>query len=170
MSAVRRSLPLLAGLVLFACASYGPGPPIGGAAVDPNADFSTYRTFDFLPVPAGVPSVLPSLGYFGLEGAIARGFSDVGVVRSIGGDPAVRVAYYAGGRQVDTQAWGYRIGPGPVVQVADVPSTCLVVDVVDAGSRVLVWRGIATDALVSPDGVYPAVRQMFQQWPGPRAP
>jgi hypothetical protein len=170
MSAVRRSLPILAGLVLLACASYGPGPPIGGAAVDPGADFPAYRTFDFLPIPAGVPSVLPSLGYFGLEGAIARGFSDVGVVRSIGGDPAVLVAYHAGGRPVDVQAWGYRTGPGAIVQVADVPSTCLVVDVVDAGSRVLVWRGIATDALVSPDGVDPAVRQMFRQWPVPRAP
>jgi hypothetical protein len=170
MVAARRSLPLLAGLVLCACASYGPGPPVAGAAVDPGADFSMYRTFDFLPVPAGMPSVVPSLGYFGLEGAIARAFSDVGVVRSIGGDPAVVVAYYQGGRQADTQAWGYRTGPGPLVQVVEVPSTCLVVDVVDAGSRVLVWRGIATDALVSPDGVYPAVRQMFQQWPGPRGP
>jgi hypothetical protein len=170
MSVARRSLPLLAGLALLGCASYGPGPPVGGAAMDAQADFSGYRTFDFLPVPPGTAAVAASLGYFGVEGAIARGFGDVGVVRSIGGTPSVLVAYYAGGRQVDVQAWGYRTGPGPLVQVAEVPSTCLVVDVVDAGTRVLVWRGIATDALVSPQNLQPAVQQMFQQWPGPRSP
>jgi hypothetical protein len=170
MSLVRRSLPLLAGLALFACASYGPGPPIGGASRDAGADFSSYRTFDFLPLPAGTAPISASLGYFSVEGAIAQGFGDVGLVRSIGGDPSVLVAYFAGGRQVDVQAWGYRTGPGPLVQVSDVPPSCLVVDVVDAGSRVLVWRGIATDALLSPQNVAPAVRQMLQQWPGPRAP
>jgi hypothetical protein len=56
-----------------------------------------------------------------------------------------------------------------VVEVIDVPSSCLVVDMIDAGTKVLVWRGIATDALLSPEAVDPAVRQMLQGWP-PRGP
>src|SRR5512137_701215 len=84
--------------------------------------------------------------------------------RSISGSPDLLVAYHQGGRQVDGTAWGYRTAGNPVVEVVDVPSSCLVVDMIDAGTKVLVWRGIATDALLSPQAVDPAVRQMLQGW------
>jgi hypothetical protein len=153
---------------LLGCAS-SPSVPVGGATYQASTDFSSYRTFDFVPVPAGAARLTASLDYFGVDGVLARDLSAAGLARSISGSPDLLVAYYQGGRQVDVTAWGYRTAGDPVVEVVDVPSSCLVVDLVDAGTKVLVWRGIATDALLSPQAVDPAVRQMLQGWP-PRGP
>jgi hypothetical protein len=149
---------------LLGCATY-PSVPVGGASYQDTTDFSSYRTFDFVPVPAGASRLVATLGYFEVEGVLARDLSAAGLARAIGGTPDLLVAYYQGGRQVDVTAWGYRTAGDPVVEVADVPSSCLVVDLVDAGRKVLVWRGIATDALSSPQALDPAVRQMLQGWP-----
>jgi hypothetical protein len=149
---------------LLGCASY-PSVPVGGASYRSATDFSSYRTFDFVPVPSGLARVATSLDYFGVDGVLARDLSAAGLARSIGGSPDLLVAYYQGGRQVDVAAWGYRTAGDPVVEVIDVPSSCLVVDMIDAGTKVLVWRGIATDALSSPQAIDPAVRQMLQGWP-----
>jgi Domain of unknown function (DUF4136) len=149
---------------LLGCASY-PSVPDGGAAFQAGTDFSSYRTFDFVSVPPGAARLAASLEYFGVDGVLARDLSAAGLARSIGGAPDLLVAYYQGGRQVDVTAWGYRTAGNPVVDVIDVPSSCLVVDLVDAGRGVLVWRGIATDALTSPQAVDPAVRQMLRGWP-----
>jgi hypothetical protein len=149
---------------LAACASY-PTVPVAGASYQTGTDFSSYRTFDFVPVPAGAARYGASLAYFGIDGVLDRNLSSAGLARSISGTPDLLVAYYQGGRQVDVTAWGYRTAGNPVVDVIDVPSSCLVVDLVDASTKVLVWRGIATDALVSPQAVDPAVRQMLQGWP-----
>jgi hypothetical protein len=152
-------------LLLAGCATGG-GVPIGGASYQAGTDFSSYRTFDFFPVPAGGARVVATLDYFGVDGALARGLGEIGLARSIGGSPDLLVAYYQGGTQVDVSAWGYATAGNPVIDVIDVPSSCLVVDLVDATTKVLVWRGIATDALSSAQSVDPAVRQMLQGWPG----
>jgi hypothetical protein len=149
---------------LLGCAS-SPSVPVGGATYQTGTDFSSYRTFDFVPVPSGAARIAASLEYFGIDGVLARNLSAAGLARSIGGSPDLLVAYYQGGRQVDLTAWGYRTAGNPVVEVIDVPSSCLVVDMIDAGTKVLVWRGIATDALLSPEAVDPAVGQMLQGWP-----
>ncbi len=159
------AVALVASVSLAGCATGG-GMPIGGSSYQQGADFSRYQTFDFVPVPAGGARIAASLAYFGIDGVLANDLGQVGLVRSIGGSPDVLVAYYQGGKPVDVTLYGYSTAGNPVIDVADVPSTCLVVDVVDAGSRVLVWRGIATDALVSTSSVDPAVRQMLQSWPG----
>lgn len=169
MPVTRRLAPLLLAAAC-SCASYGPPPPVAGVSFETGTDFSIYRTFDFLPVPPALATVAASLDYFGIDGILARDLNEVGLLRSLGGSPDLLVAYYQGGRQVDIGAWGYRAGPGTPVAVQDVPASCLVVDVIDAGSRVLVWRGIATDALLSRSSIEPAIRQMLQQWPGRRAP
>ena len=149
---------------LLGCAT-SPPVPAGGATYRSTTDFSSYRTFDFVPVPAGASRLAATLDYFEVEGVLARDLSAAGLARAIGGGPDLYVAYYQGGRQVDVTAWGYRTAGNPVVEVIDVPSSCLVVDLVDAGTKVLVWRGIATDALSSPQALDPAVRQMLQGWP-----
>lgn len=155
----------LSTLLLSGCATGG-GIPIGGASYQSGADLSAYRTFDFLPVPPGSARIAATLDYFGVDGVLARDLSQAGLSRSIGGTPDLLVGYYQGGTQVDTKAWGYGTAGDPVIDVATVPPSCLVVDLVDASTKVLVWRGIATDALVSADSVDPAVRQMLQGWPG----
>ena len=149
---------------LLGCAT-SPSVPDGGASYRSTTDFSSYRTFDFVPVPPGEARLEATLGYFGVEGVLDRDLSASGLARAIAGTPDLYVAYYQGGRQVDVTAWGYRTAGDPVVEVVDVPSSCLVVDLVDAGTKVLVWRGIATDALSSPEALDPAIRQMLQGWP-----
>jgi hypothetical protein len=159
-----RTAALALAAVLLGCASY-PTVPVAGASYQTGNDFSAYRTFDFVPVPPGAARIAASLDYFGIDGILARNLSNVGLARSIGGSPDLLVAYYQGGRQVDVTAWGYSTAGNPVVDVSDVPSSCLVVDLVDASRKVLVWRGIATDALLSTATIDPAVRQMLQGWP-----
>jgi hypothetical protein len=159
-----RAPALLLAAALLGCASY-PTVPVGGASYQTGNDFSSYRTFDFVPVPAGAARVAATLEYFDLDGILASDLSTAGMARSISGAPDLLVAYYQGGRQVDVTAWGYRTAGDPVVDVIDVPSSCLVVDLVDASTKVLVWRGIATDALTSPQATDPAIRQMLQGWP-----
>jgi hypothetical protein len=159
-----RAPATLLAAALLGCASY-PTVPVGGASYQTTTDFSSYRTFDFVPVPRGAARVAASLEYFDLDGVLASNLSAAGLARSIGGSPDLLVAYYQGGRQVDVNAWGYRTAGDPVVDVIDVPSSCLVVDLVDASTKVLVWRGIATDALSSPQAADPAIRQMLQGWP-----
>lgn len=139
---------------------------MGGASYQTGTDFSSYRTFDFFPVPPGGARVVETLESFGVDGVIARDLGTIGLARLMGGTPDLFVAYYQGGGQVDVADRGYSTAGNPVIDVIDVPSSCLVVDLVDASRKVLVWRGIATDALVSPQSVDPAVRQMLQGWPG----
>jgi hypothetical protein len=155
---------VLAAVALLGCASY-PTVPVAGASYQTGNDFSAYRTFDFIPIPPGLARIGATLDYFGVDGVLARDLSAVNLARSISGTPDLYVAYYQGGRQVDVRAWGYTTAGNPVVEVVDVPSSCLVVDLVDAGRMVLVWRGIATDALASPQAIDPAVRQMLRGWP-----
>jgi hypothetical protein len=159
-----RTPVLLLAAALLGCASY-PTVPVGGASYQTGNDFSAYRTFDFIPIPPGLARIGATLDYFGVEGVLARDLSAVDLSRSISGAPDLYVAYYQGGTQVDVRAWGYTTAGNPAVEVVDVPSSCLVVDLVDASRKVLVWRGIATDALTSPQAVDPAVRQMLTGWP-----
>jgi hypothetical protein len=155
-------------LAALGCATGG-GVPIGGATYQPGADFGSYRTFDFIPVPAGGSRIVATLDYYGVDGVLARDLGMVGLTRSIGGNPDLYIAYFQGGMQVDVRDWGYSTAGNPAAEILDVPSACLVVDVVDASKKVLVWRGIATDALASPQSIDPAVRQMLQGWPGRQA-
>lgn len=157
---------LVLAVAVSACAT-GSSIPMSGASWQTGADYSRYRTFDFLPIPAGGARIAATMDYFAVEGALADELSTVGnLPRSISGDPDLVVAYFQGGRQVDVTLLGYRTAGGDVVDPIDVPSSCLVVDLVDARTRVLVWRGIATDALSSASAMRPAIRQMLQQgWP-----
>jgi hypothetical protein len=156
---------LLLAVALAGCAT-GTGVPIGGASYQQGADFSSYFTYDFLPVPPGAARIAASLSYFDIDGVISRDLDQIGLARAIGGTPDLWVAYYQGGRTVSVSDWGYATAGGQVIDIAAVPSSCLVVDLVDVAKRTLVWRGVATDALVSPASVDPAVRQMLQSWPG----
>jgi len=136
-------------------------------ALDPAADFNAYRTFDFAPIPAGAASAMaPSLAALGVDGVLTRAFGTVGLARSLGGQPDLLIAYFAGGTAVNSDAWGYASASAAGISVLEVPSSSLVVDVVDARLRRLVWRGVAEGALLGPQNVDPAVRQMLRSyWP-----
>lgn len=169
MSLRPRAVVAAALLAVAGCATY-PTVPVAGATFQSGADFSSYRTFDFYPLPAGTARVVATMDYYAVEGALARNLGGVGLARLMGGTPDLWFAYFQGGTQVDTAAWGYRTAGDPGVSVVDVPSSCLVVDAVDASTRVLVWRGVATDALLDPSALDPAIRQMLQSWPGRQGP
>ena len=69
---------------LLGCATY-PSVPMAGATYQTGNDFSSYRTFDFIPVPPGAARFTASLEHFGIEGVLDRNLSSAGLARSIGG-------------------------------------------------------------------------------------
>lgn len=161
--------------VLAGCAT--PGGPgfgadptlVGGAWTGPGVDLAAYATFDVVPVPPGAARRMdPSFASFAVDGAIASRLSGVGLARAISGSPDLLVAYWQGGTVGDVAAFGYSAGAVPgAFDVAGFPSSTLVVDLVDARTRVLAWRGAAAGALTSREAVGPALARLLPGWPPP---
>jgi hypothetical protein len=91
------------------------------------------------------------------------------------GDPDFLVAYYAGtGRAVDTRAYqhSYHSGGSEVsTHTYEYPAGTIVVDVIDASSNTLVWRGTGVSEIPDdPDDYARAVRhtidKVVEQFPG----
>ena len=106
----------------------------------------------------------------------ARGFTKV----EAAGDPDVLVAYHAGfGRDLQVSGsasgWGgYRAGPGRwgSARVDQVLTGTLVVDMVNAKTRTIVWRGVATkdvDTKASPEkrekNINKTAEKLFKNYP-----
>jgi hypothetical protein len=104
---------------------------------------------------------------------VAKGFTRV----DPGSNPDVLVAYHASfSRDLEINGFstGYRWGPPRTgsARVEQVTVGTLVVDMVDAKSRTLVWRGIATkdlDPKASPEkrdkNINKAAEKMFKNYP-----
>lgn len=128
-----------------------------GSHVQPGLHMSPYRTYEWGPadaLPTGDPR-LDKNPYFQdyIEGAVERHMADKGIVRATG-TPDLLLHYhasidtridvgrsereYSSCRDADCGSW-----------VIDYEAGTLVLDVVDARSNQLIWRGWAQDA-VSP--------------------
>jgi len=170
-----RRLALLALLPAAALAAgcataggYGP-EVVGGAWSAPGARLSAYASFDALPLPPGAQRPTgPSFATLEVYGAVADRLSAVGLGRAISGTPDLLVACWQGGSPVDEAAFGYAAAgvPGSLA-VAALPPSTLVVDLVDARTRALAWRGAAAGALDSPAGLGPALAALLPGWPPP---
>ena len=153
-----------------------------GSYVDRRVDFSIYRTWDWSAADA-LPTSDPRLDnnqffrdYF--EGAVERGFAARRLVRA-SETPDLLVHYHANiTRQVDVAALEREYqncrGSGCYPSVIDYQAGTLIVDVVDARTDRLVWRGWAQHGM---DGVIDdqdrlerhvtlAVEKMLQRFPG----
>ncbi len=188
---MKERLPLLAGLWLLACAS----PNVGHDAY-PDAPLALYRSFGILEAKARPEA--PEDPRFGplldrhTEDAIDAALRSRGYVLRTGGDVDFLVSYanevrhelrhrssplgvgvgygtYVGsGVGIGTGM----VGPSHVTSRSIVKGT-LVIDVLEASSRRVVWRGWAKDTL-SPEGdpraeISAAVDEIFAQFP-PAAP
>jgi hypothetical protein len=129
---------------------------------DKEFDFGKLKSFDFNH-PAR-PSAKDTYGPNDLwsrriHDKLAKDLSVDGFQQTSAGSPDFLVAYYMGARQrTDVRYLGYGVphwgwhhwawgGWGPAFDVWDIPYTqsTLVVDVIDAHSNMLVWRGYDTD-------------------------
>jgi hypothetical protein len=133
--------------------------------VAPNADLSSLKTFQMMTPPHrrdGVPGpndpmLDNSITNRALSDAIATSFQARGYT-AVGTNPDFTVAYYASARErLDVTQWNYgypgRWGGwyGPVgYQVTPFVEGTVIVDVVDAKTHALVWRGRGVST-VSPD-------------------
>jgi hypothetical protein len=123
---------------------------------DPQADYSSYRTYDWMPsesrrvdLRARDPLVEQRI-----RDAIERELGAKGLQKVSSGDADVRIGYLLVLEEsLDAQAiysgaapdWQYRTyGPGTTAQQTRMLTTgTLVIDVFDAGKKELVWRGVA---------------------------
>jgi len=188
---VKERLPLLASLLLLACASSNVGHD-----VYPDAPLALYRTFGILEAKAqtGVPED-PRFGPLldrHTEDAIDAALRERGYVLRTSGDVDFLVSYANEIRQEHRHrsspirvgvGYGTHLGSGvglgsgwygPTdVTSRSIVKGTLVIDVLEASSKRVVWRGWAKDTL-SPHGdpraeIFAAVGEILAQFP-PAAP
>ena len=123
---------------------------------DPGIDFEAYQTFDWLAPPGTVVSDREAFPLLTLR--LKRAFEHE--LRAIGyekvdEDPDFLVAFHAAaGRRLTRTyftAWGFRYPPRRlprwrtgVVIMDDYEEGSLILDIIDADTEELVWRGVAT--------------------------
>jgi len=157
---------LLAALALGACATTGATGGGAPVSVDPAADFDRFRTFHLLPAPPGQtgggfsPALAETLR--SVPSALERSLASVSLVPAPGGTADLLVSFHVGGSPVSIQTLGYTAAFDPVLSVAGVGQASLVVDLVDARNRHLVWRGVAEGALASPAALEPALQRLLR--------
>jgi len=140
---------------------------------DTGTDFSDYRTFGWL---EGTPA--PSdLVQKRIVAAVESELTQKGLASATGDADVFVVTHASVGKQIriDADTWGYRGrwhgGWGTTTaNVSEIPVGTLVVDLVDAGSKELVWRGIASETLASnPEKsekrINKVVKKLFKKYP-----
>ncbi len=135
---------------------------------DRSAPFATYRTYAWT---EGTPSPNP-LGETRIRAAVDAQLMAKGLMPANGAAPDVFVATHVIAQQrqeVIANGFGYwGLGGGAVVQTY--LEGMLVVDLYDANTRKLVWRGVGTDTVSSkPEKnakhINEAVQKMFEKYP-----
>ncbi len=181
MKLILRGFTTVALLVLFAC-SIAQAQKIK-VEFDKNVDFSAFKTYAWDPTPqaTGKPVLVEAI-----KGAINQELAKRGL-KQVAANPELYVAMYGG---VDSDMavtysdfyygpygippfgqsfvmWGMTPGTS---NTAVVHKGQLVVDLIDAGHKKLVWRGIATQNLSNQqmkllEQVNTAVEKLFAKYP-----
>ena len=121
---------------------------------DPSADFSGFRSYAWMetrPRPTADPRIDSGLLESRVRGAVEAELAAKGYGKDEGGSPDFLVGYHAAVRdRLDVytmnNSYGYRPGWGwgaADVYTYQYEEGSLVIDIVDAGSKQLVWRGRA---------------------------
>jgi hypothetical protein len=143
-------------LILFLCFLASCSSVTVNYDYDPAVDFSKYKTFEYYegdPIPGDELAKHP-LVQKRVKEALIKGLIDKGYEQSESGDPDFIVAVHAGvkERMQVHQTGGYYggwydpwWGPyGGTTHVSHYDEGTLVVDVVDAAEKDLIWRGLGT--------------------------
>lgn len=180
-----RKLLRVAGLTVTALILTGCATMRVSSHTDPGLVWSKYRTFDWGPadtLPPGDPR-LDKDPYFQdrVEGAIEKAMASRGFERSTSSErPDLLIHYHATITEridVDQIDRGYgSCAAEDCLRVARYEAGTLVVDIVDAESNVLIWRGWAQDSVEGVLGnrermrrrIDEGVGQMFATLPQPR--
>ena len=136
---------------------------------DKTATFTGYQTYTL--VRGEIPTGASPLMVQRIEAAVESELSALGLLKTDKGAD-LSIAYHAATRaDVSLQSWGYapRWGGGQV-DVNRVVTGTLMVDVVDAKAKKLVWRATASDTVSdnpqkNEKKIHKAVEKMFEKYP-----
>lgn len=151
---------------------------------DPDANFSSYKTYDWIPQQATAignaqrAEERNTLLDKRIKEAVDLQMGREGVVRS-SNNPDLLIAYHTGiQNKVDVTDWGYSYGsyyygyPRRDVTVYQYQQGTLIVDLIEASSKELVWRGSAQATLLEnptpekvAERINAAVGKMFSKYP-----
>ena len=153
---------------------------------DPNAPFKSYKTYAWLATQPGAEQAAavrdPAARQL-IVNAVDREMAKKGFTRTTpDANPDLFVSVIGWAQQrVEVTNYGYTYGgayvygaygPGYVAPIAEVnqyTDGTLIVDLVDAQSRKLVWRGTASDTVTSPAHIQAtiddATRKLFEAYP-----
>ena len=135
------------------------------------ADFKTYAWTQGTIPPGANPLMVQRV-----QSAIEAELSAIGLIK-VETDPDVLVAAHGATKEnVSLQSWGYgptwRYGASGQMDVTRVLVGMLVVDVIDARSKKLVWRATAAETVSdnpqkNEKKIHKAVEKMFEKYPKP---
>ena len=139
---------------------------------DRSFDFSRLKTYDFAQQTRrpNDPLAVNPMNDRRVQAALDSQLVAHGHTRDPSGKPDFLVAYNGATRnQVDVREWGY--GPGRLrdrrIDVNRYTESTLIVDVVDAATKELVWRGAATGVIEPKDAdkkIKKAVAKLMEQF------
>jgi hypothetical protein len=176
-----RTLAIAAAAAALACAHANVNTEF-----DPKAEYARYKTWSWIAQPPGqeeAPAVRNPAVLALIRTAVERELTARGLVPANGAEPDLLVAVHGFARdRIEVTNYGYAVPVGPYgmygapVYATDVQQYregTLILDLVDARSKQLVWRGTATDTVTSPSQVKHvvdgAVRDLLVNYP-PKIP
>ena len=151
-----RRLSGLTAAALFALALSGCATMTASSHIERGLDFTRYSTYDWGPADA-LPTGDPRLDkdpFFQdhMLGAVEKQLAGRGFDRATSGTPDLLIHYHASVTEridlnrVDRQ-YGYCGDPNCSAQALDYEAGTLVLDIVDARTDKLIWRGWAQDSI-----------------------
>ena len=175
---MNRSLAIAAAAAVLACSH-----ATVQTEFDPKAEYARYRTWAFISEPPGpeqAPAVQNPAVLALIRSAVGRELAAKGLAFASDAGPDLLVAVHGFARdriQVNTYGYGYAYGPYGVHGAPGVAGTdvrqyrdgTLILDLVDARTKQLVWRGTASDTVSSTSQVKgvveAAVHDMLAHYP-----
>lgn len=144
MRIVLVAMMLLMVLGLVGCASVNVN-----SAYDPGTKFDTYDTYNWIETPAQNPTNQNPPVAENIQTAVnleleSKGYSVDPV------SPDFLVALHAANRSVNVQSWGYftrRPWYRNAAEVQKIKDGTLIIDIIDAKSKEMVWRGTAVGVM-----------------------
>lgn len=164
MKAVRVTLLSLLAIGFTSCSSV-----VVKSDFDESANFAQYKTFDFIAHRGGNP-----LNNKRIEAALEQELVAKGMQKQTAGKPDLLLAYHTNVKdKIDVDTYGYRYGRygrrvGTYTTVQRYKQGTLVVDLVDAEAKELVWRGWAQGEVndsVSKEKINDTVAKILAKYP-----
>jgi hypothetical protein len=143
---------------------------------DPKAEYPRYKTWAWIaqqPGPEQAQAIRNPAVLGLVRAAVERELAARGLAAASGGEPDLLVAVHGFARdRIEVTNYGYASWHAPPMYASDVQvyrEGTLILDLVDARTKQLVWRGTATDSVTSTSQVREvvdsAVREMLANYP-----